>query len=60
MVRALTTSGLISSVGFSGYVWGGWQAVMGAVPWNVDTLVFPNYESMPERDDVEDPFMEAR
>jgi hypothetical protein len=33
---------------------------MAAVPRDVDTVVFPNYESMPERDDVEDPFTEVR
>ena len=32
---------------------------MEAVPRDVDTVVFPNYESMPERDDVEDPFTEV-
>lgn len=35
------------------------QAVMATVPLDVDNLVFPNYESMPERDDVADPFIEA-
>jgi hypothetical protein len=25
----------------------------------VDTVVFPNYESMPERDDITDPFTEV-
>ncbi len=33
---------------------------MEAVPRDVDTVVFPNYESMPERDDVDDPFTEVR
>ena len=33
---------------------------MEAVPRDVDTVVFPNYESMPERDDVDDPFTELR
>ena len=33
---------------------------MEAVPRDVDTVVFPNYESMPERADVEDPFTEVR
>ena len=32
---------------------------MDAVPRDVDTVVFPNYESMPERDDVDDPFTEV-
>ena len=32
---------------------------MEAVPRDVDTVVFPNYESMPERNDVEDPFTEV-
>ena len=36
------------------------QRVLAAVPADVDTLVFPNYESLPERDDVQDPFTEAR
>ena len=36
------------------------QAVMDVIPRSVDTVIFPNYESMPERDDVEDSFMEAR
>ena len=35
------------------------QRVLAAVPADVDTLVFPNYESLPERDDVQDPFTEA-
>lgn len=35
------------------------QEVLGEVPADVDTLVFPNYESLPERDDVEDPFLEV-
>lgn len=29
------------------------------MPADVDTLVFPNYESLPERDDVADPFLEV-
>lgn len=29
------------------------------IPADVDTLIFPNYESMPERDDVSDPFSEV-
>jgi hypothetical protein len=36
------------------------QRVLAGVPADVDTLVFPNYESLPERDDVQDPFTEAR
>lgn len=36
------------------------QAVLAAVPRHTDTVVFPNYESLPERDDVADPFTEAR
>lgn len=30
------------------------------MPAGVDTLVFPNYESLPEREDVSDPFTEVR
>lgn len=29
------------------------------MPHDVDTLVFPNYESLPEREDVTDPFLEV-
>ena len=35
------------------------QRVLAAVPADVDTMVFPNYESLPERDDVQDPFTEV-
>ncbi len=35
------------------------QRVLASVPADVDTLVFPNYESLPERDDVQDPFTEV-
>jgi len=35
------------------------QAVLAAVPHRVDNVVFPNYESMPERDDIVDPFTEV-
>lgn len=35
------------------------QEVLGKVPADVDTLVFPNYESLPEREDVADPFLEV-
>ena len=35
------------------------QRVLAAVPPDVDTMVFPNYESLPERDDVQDPFTEV-
>jgi hypothetical protein len=35
------------------------QEVLRNVPPEVDTLVFPNYESLPERDDVGDPFLEV-
>ena len=35
------------------------QAVLAEVPEAVDTVVFPNYESMPERDDITDPFTEV-
>ncbi|KAL4450650.1 hypothetical protein ABPG77_001006 [Micractinium sp. CCAP 211/92] len=35
------------------------QEVLGSVPHDVDTLVFPNYESLPEREDVTDPFLEV-
>lgn len=39
----------------------GWlaQEVLAEVPPEVDTLVFPNYESLPEAEDVEDPFLEV-
>ena len=36
------------------------QRALASVPDDVDTLVFPNYESLPERDDVQDPFTEVR
>ena len=36
------------------------QRVLAAYPADVDTVVFPNYESLPERDDVQDPFTEVR
>lgn len=36
------------------------QRVLMDVPADVDTLVFPNYESLPERDDVVSPFTEVR
>ena len=29
------------------------------MPAEVDTLIFPNYESLPEREDVADPFTEV-
>ncbi|KAK9843726.1 hypothetical protein WJX81_003815 [Elliptochloris bilobata] len=35
------------------------QRVLAAYPADVDTVVFPNYESLPERDDVQDPFTEV-
>lgn len=35
------------------------QEVLSGVPGDVDTLVFPNYESLPERDDVRHPFLEV-
>lgn len=35
------------------------QELLRNVPADVDTLVFPNYESLPERDDVADPFLEV-
>ncbi len=35
------------------------QSTLAALPADVDTLVFPNYESLPERDDVMDPFTEV-
>ena len=35
------------------------QRLLGSVPEDVDSLVFPNYESMPERDDIADPFTEV-
>ena len=35
------------------------QRVLAGAPADVDTLVFPNYESLPERDDVQDPFTEV-
>lgn len=36
------------------------QRALASIPAEVDTLVFPNYESLPERDDVHDPFTEVR
>ncbi len=33
--------------------------MLAAIPADVDTVVFPNYESMPERDDITDPFTEV-
>lgn len=33
--------------------------MLSGVPADVDTLVFPNYESLPERDDVRHPFLEV-
>ena len=36
------------------------QRVLMDVPADVDTLVFPNYESLPERDDIVSPFTEVR
>lgn len=36
------------------------KRVLGGYPADVDTVIFPNYESLPERDDVEDPFTEVR
>jgi len=35
------------------------QEVLAKVPAEVDLLVFPNYESLPERDDVSYPFVEV-
>ena len=35
------------------------QAVLADIPASVDTVVFPNYESMPERDDITNPFTEV-
>jgi hypothetical protein len=35
------------------------QRVLSTIPADVDTVVFPNYESLPERDDVQDPFTEV-
>eukprot|EP00887_Chlorella_sp_A99_P005888 scaffold1.g5888.t1 len=35
------------------------QEVLAQVPEDVDTLVFPNYESLPEADDVADPFTQV-
>lgn len=35
------------------------KELLGSVPDNVDALVFPNYESLTERTDVEDPFTEV-
>ena len=36
------------------------QRALASVAADVDTLVFPNYESLPERDDVHDPFTEVQ
>ncbi len=35
------------------------QSLMAAVPANIDALVFPNYESAVERDDVSEPFTQV-
>ena len=35
------------------------QQMLADVPAEVDTLVFPNYESLPERNDVVNPFEEV-
>ena len=35
------------------------QRLLADVPEEVDTLVFPNYESLPERDDIVSPFEEV-
>lgn len=35
------------------------QEVLGAVPSHVDSLVFPNHEALPEREDVLNPFLEV-
>ncbi len=35
------------------------QQMLADVPAEVDTLVFPNYESLPERNDVASPFEEV-
>lgn len=35
------------------------QEVLSKVPVEVDLLVFPNYESLPERDDISYPFVEV-
>ena len=35
------------------------QRLLAAQPADVDNLVFPNWESMPERDDVTDPFTQV-
>lgn len=35
------------------------QRILASYEDDVDTVVFPNYESLPERDDVKDPFTEV-
>jgi Glycosyl transferase family 2 len=35
------------------------KELLGSVPLDVDLLVFPNYESLAEKTDVEDPFLEV-
>jgi len=35
------------------------QRLLGDVPADVDTLVFPNHESLPERSDIASPFEEV-
>ena len=35
------------------------QRILMDVPADVDNIVFPNYESLPERDDVKTPFTEV-
>ena len=50
------TDELIYPSGSEGY---SLQEVLARVPPDVDTLVFPNYESLPEREDVGDPFLDV-
>lgn len=35
------------------------QAVLAAIPQRVDNVIFPNYEALPEQEDVREPFTEV-
>ncbi|GFP90915.1 glycosyltransferase-like kobito 1 [Phtheirospermum japonicum] len=35
------------------------QNILSDVPWDVDMVIFPNYESAVERDDIKEPFSEV-
>ncbi|KAE8681879.1 Glycosyltransferase-like KOBITO 1 [Hibiscus syriacus] len=52
----LDTDGLINPMGAREY---SLRQLLSGVPGNVDMVIFPNYESSVERDDVEEPFTEV-